>query len=196
MFKKGDLLKCVNNSNAPEITKDKIYEALTDSYFEFPREKVKIETDEGSCCPYCTTRFVLYQPEWIEWNGGECPVDGATLVNVKFSNGAITLKPSPAWDLQWKLSENGINVIAYQIVEPTKETKEQEQPDMVNHPPHYTKGGIECIEAIKSALTEEEFRGHCKANALKYIWREKDKGGVESIKKAIWYLNQLCELDK
>lgn len=65
--------------------------------------------------------------------------------------------------------------------------------DMVNHPPHYTKGGIECIEAIKAALTEEEFRGYCKGNALKYIWRERYKGETVSLEKAKWYLNKLTE---
>jgi hypothetical protein len=65
--------------------------------------------------------------------------------------------------------------------------------DMVNHPPHYTVGDIECIDAIKAALTEEEFRGYCKGNALKYIWREKHKGGEESMKKAEWHLNKLTE---
>jgi len=65
--------------------------------------------------------------------------------------------------------------------------------DMVNHQPHYTQGGIECIEAIKSALTTEEFRGYCKGNSLKYIWREKHKGGNESIEKAMWYLNEMTK---
>ena len=65
--------------------------------------------------------------------------------------------------------------------------------DMVNHPPHYTAGGIECIEAIRAALTPDEFRGHCKANAIKYIWRERNKGGDESIRKAIWYLTEMLK---
>ena len=52
---------------------------------------------------------------------------------------------------------------------------------------------VECIEAIRSALTEEEFRGYCKGNALKYVWREKHKGQDESLKKAIWYLNKTQE---
>jgi len=60
--------------------------------------------------------------------------------------------------------------------------------DMVNEPPHYTQGGIECIDAIRAALTPEEFRGFCKGNALKYVWREKHKGGDEDMKKAGWYL--------
>jgi hypothetical protein len=60
--------------------------------------------------------------------------------------------------------------------------------DSVNKPKHYTQSDIECIEAIQAALTDEEFKGFCKGNALKYIWRERLKGGHESIQKAIWYL--------
>lgn len=65
--------------------------------------------------------------------------------------------------------------------------------DMVNQPPHYTVGGVECIDAIESALTTEEFRGYCKGNALKYAWREKHKGGDQDLKKAQWYLNRLTK---
>ncbi len=63
--------------------------------------------------------------------------------------------------------------------------------DPVNSPPHYRQGGVECIDAIRAALTEEEFRGYCKGNALKYIWRERHKGGAESLAKAEWYLKKL-----
>lgn len=66
-------------------------------------------------------------------------------------------------------------------------------PDMVNHPPHYKQGDIECIDAIRAALTEEEYRGYCKGNALKYIWREKHKGGDESLAKAGWYLDRMVK---
>lgn len=65
------------------------------------------------------------------------------------------------------------------------------RPDPVNHPEHYTAGGIECIDAIAAALTPEEFRGYCKGNALKYVWRERHKGGDESLRKARWYLTKL-----
>lgn len=68
--------------------------------------------------------------------------------------------------------------------------------DVVNHPYHYTDGIIECIEAIEAALTDEEFRGYCKGNCIKYIWRERHKGGTESLKKAQWYLNRLIERDE
>lgn len=64
--------------------------------------------------------------------------------------------------------------------------------DWVNHPPHY-KGetGIECIEAIEAALTPEEFRGYIKGNCIKYVWRERGKGGKESLEKANWHLTRL-----
>ena len=63
----------------------------------------------------------------------------------------------------------------------------------VKSPPHYKQGAIECIEAIQSALTEEEFRGYCKGNAMKYIWRERHKGGEESLQKAAWYLDYMMQ---
>jgi len=66
-----------------------------------------------------------------------------------------------------------------------------QQSNNVNHPPHYNQGSVECIQAIEAMLTPEEFRGHCKANAVKYIWREAYKGNDESIDKAIWYLQRM-----
>lgn len=62
--------------------------------------------------------------------------------------------------------------------------------DAVNNPAHYTAGSIECIDAIEAALTPEEFRGYCKGNILKYVWRERLKG-ENSLSKAYWYLNRL-----
>ena len=68
--------------------------------------------------------------------------------------------------------------------------------DEVNHPPHYTQGGIECINAIRAALTPEEFRGYCKGNVLKYTWRERIKQQDIAMEKAQWYINQLLEASK
>jgi hypothetical protein len=66
-----------------------------------------------------------------------------------------------------------------------------QEADPVNNPPHYNQGAVECIDAIESALGPEGFRAYCKGNALKYIWREQHKGGTESLRKAIWYLDRL-----
>jgi hypothetical protein len=64
--------------------------------------------------------------------------------------------------------------------------------DNVNSPSHYqSENGVECIDAIQAALTPEEYRGYLKGNILKYTWRERIKGGKESLQKARWYLNRL-----
>lgn len=64
--------------------------------------------------------------------------------------------------------------------------------DLINHPSHYQgDNGIECIDAIQSALTPEEFRGYCKGNVMKYTWRERTKQGDAAIRKARWYMNRM-----
>lgn len=66
--------------------------------------------------------------------------------------------------------------------------------DNVNHPEHYTQGGIECIDAIKASMTREEFVGYLKGNCLKYLWRYRNKGKAqEDLKKAQWYLDKLVK---
>lgn len=68
--------------------------------------------------------------------------------------------------------------------------------DEVNHPAHYVDGAIECIEAIEAQLTPEEYRGYLKGNIVKYLWRERMKGGLTSLKKAQWYLDRLVQFDE
>lgn len=63
----------------------------------------------------------------------------------------------------------------------------------VEHPGHYTKGSIECIEAIKASMCPADFCGYCKGNVLKYLWRWEDKGGLQDLKKAKVYLNWMIE---
>ena len=67
--------------------------------------------------------------------------------------------------------------------------------DPVEKPVHYAAGSVECIDAIEAQMTPEEFRGYLKGNVVKYLWRERKKGGKESLKKARWYLNKLIDLD-
>ena len=77
----------------------------------------------------------------------------------------------------------------------TKASKSSPTPsvDLVNHPPHYTQGGIECIDAIRASMSKEQFLGYCKGNSLKYQWRYEAKGGVEDLKKAKWYLDRMIQ---
>ena len=60
--------------------------------------------------------------------------------------------------------------------------------DMVNHPSHYTDGGIETIDFIEA----KELPYHL-GNAVKYISRAGKKcpeKTVEDLQKAVWYINR------
>lgn len=45
--------------------------------------------------------------------------------------------------------------------------------DNVNHPAHYTAGGVECIDAIAAALTcqKDPMQAWLTGQVLKYMWR-------------------------
>ena len=76
------------------------------------------------------------------------------------------------------------------------EAKKEKAEDMVNHPSHYTSGGVECIDAITSALSsyEDSVDSWLVGQVIKYLWRAPLKGKYEEdIKKAQFYLNRLVE---
>jgi len=74
------------------------------------------------------------------------------------------------------------------------QASDQRKTDVVNHPSHYTQGGIECIDALASATVNlKGIEAVCTANAIKYLWRWKEKNGVEDLKKANWYINRLIK---
>lgn len=67
--------------------------------------------------------------------------------------------------------------------------------DNVNHPAHYTAGGIECIDAIASALTcqKDPMQAWLTGQVLKYMWRWPLKNGKEDLRKARFYLDRLID---
>jgi hypothetical protein len=65
--------------------------------------------------------------------------------------------------------------------------------DSIN-PSHYQKGKVECIDAIESATAGlEGIEAFCTGNAIKYLYRWKQKGGAEDLAKAKWYLEKLIQ---
>ena len=66
--------------------------------------------------------------------------------------------------------------------------------DEINHPDRYAGGKFECIEVMADVFGKEAVKHFCLLNAFKYIWRQEKKGGVEDVKKAVWYLNKYIEL--
>jgi hypothetical protein len=65
--------------------------------------------------------------------------------------------------------------------------------DVVNNPPHYGQGEIECIDYIRDSMTKEEYEGYLMGNVKKYTHRWRYKNGVEDLKKARWYLEALIQ---
>lgn len=65
--------------------------------------------------------------------------------------------------------------------------------DAVNHPKHYNRGRIECIEFL-----EDQFMGRPHEwSAVKYLTRSDLKGReIEDLEKAIWYIRRKIELLK
>lgn len=148
--------------------------------------------------------------DWIEWNGGECQVDSDAVVEVRYR------KPNPhqynndrAGDFYWAHTGSNADIIAYRLQQTTKSEQTCDDAaeadgeadlnecigqdfDVVNHPSHYTKGRIECIDAIDSATVGKTgIEAVAVANVIKYLWRYEEKGGLESVRKAQWYLNKL-----
>jgi hypothetical protein len=66
--------------------------------------------------------------------------------------------------------------------------------DDIDHPEHYTAGGIEVIDVIKAKLTEEQFVGYLKGSAIKYILRSGHKHEHEKdLRKCIWFTQYLVD---
>ncbi len=63
--------------------------------------------------------------------------------------------------------------------------------DNVNNPSHYTAGGIETLDYIKAKV--KDYPSYAAGNILKYVSRYEHKNGVEDLKKAQFYLNDLIE---
>ena len=61
--------------------------------------------------------------------------------------------------------------------------------DAVNHPPHYkSDSGVEVIDVIEAFGL-----GFHEGNVIKYLLRWRQKGGIEDLRKARWYLDRFIE---
>ena len=64
----------------------------------------------------------------------------------------------------------------------------------VQSPPHYTVGGYEAIDILRSKLTHQEYQGYLKGNILKYMMRANYKGHHDQdCLKAQWYADELAK---
>ena len=104
------------------------------------------------------------------------------------------------YDVFPEVIEENYEIIFGNAEDTEEEEVEKKSEDMVNHPSHYTSGGVECIDAITSALSsyEDSVDSWLVGQVIKYLWRAPLKGKYEEdIKKAQFYLNRLVEkIDK
>ena len=152
------------------------------------------------------SKAVVGHDGWIQWTGGNCPVDSDAIVEVRYRS------PNPyqhnndrAGDFSWSHNGGRCDIIAYRLHDQginhhtNDDRLEQDLNecigqdfDVINHPSHYTKGRIECIDAIDSATTGKSgIEAVCVANIIKYLFRYEEKNGLEDVKKAKWYINKL-----
>jgi hypothetical protein len=128
--------------------------------------------------------------QWINHAGGTCPVDTNAWVSVELASGDIgTLR---ARSVAWR-SVGPSAIVRYSVHGPEGTRREPDaDPDPVNHPSHYTDGGIETIDYLEAKLGPDGFRAFCLGNALKYVSRAGKKGDLkQDLSKAIWYLRRI-----
>ena len=118
--------------------------------------------------------------DWINWLDGDRPPPPDALVEVHLQD--AQRRTGPAGSFGWYRSTWTNDIVRYRLCAP------DEKPEETSPNAHYRQGEIECIDAIRAALTDEEWRGFCKGNVLKYVWREKHKGGNDTLVKAQDYL--------
>lgn len=64
-----------------------------------------------------------------------------------------------------------------------------------NAPAHYVlSDGSDSMDALEKILGFDEFKGFLRGNAIKYLIRYKQKGGIEDLKKARDYINRLIAI--
>ena len=53
---------------------------------------------------------------WIEWTGGECPVDAGTMIEYIMRDYPAYVSSHKAGDLRWERADGGGDIIRYRIV--------------------------------------------------------------------------------
>jgi hypothetical protein len=119
----------------------------------------------------------------VSWSGRQGVVEAIN----EIEGFPITVRHSMREQVSYKLG--GVKHDDHPV-EPANPSKIPDSSSDPVNPSHYKQGGIECIEAIKAALCEG-FPDYLRGNVMKYLWRYKEKGGVEDLRKSAWYLDRL-----
>lgn len=132
---------------------------------------------------------------WIEHKGDGIPT--LKNVDIRYRGGDeaenVTPKPGSAiWNWRGDPHPDENDIVAYRI----REEKESVTSKQVGGN-HYAKlGDYQPWEVLRRWLTPEEFRGYLKGEAIVYLARERDKGGLTDIEKSAHVLQALVEFAK
>lgn len=99
------------------------------------------------------------------------------------------------WQLLFDKVDRGVNGVGGARRTAAPEPVMPPPKDNIN-PVHYKVGGIETVEYMKAKSTKEEFRGHLRLTAIKYLSRVGHKGDsvkelLDEYGKARWYIERL-----
>lgn len=90
------------------------------------------------------------------------------------------------------LVEDHLGVIAAREFVAKNQTLGNSKHGSVDSPSNYTPDDIECINAIRLALSPGEFAGFCKGTAFRHMWRAVHKDElIRDLGKSNWHLNHL-----
>lgn len=130
--------------------------------------------------------------EFIDWQGGKCPVASDTIVDVMFSDRSVTTNRR-AGELDWLHTNYAGDIIAYRVVEAAK-PKPQTARDTQVGGDHYKKAGVQPWDVVDTWPIEQQI-GFYRGNALKYVMRMGTKDeNLREIRKAAHYLQKLVEV--
>ena len=132
----------------------------------------------------CREKLNIKHPDKVNpvYGGGcwGCPDDYFDIAMTKGCSGLNDEECRTCWDREIPDTESN---------EPT-EPKE----DVVNHPNHYTNGGMECIDEMILIFGNKAVANFCLCNAWKYRYRAMYKNGEEDMQKSLFYLKYYKKL--
>jgi len=125
---------------------------------------------------------------WIEWDGGECPVSDGAVVQVELRGGD---RMTGAFaDEFWRKDNLPGDIVAYRVVSDAPATAPSSALNVQEGGSHYRTLAIQPVEYIhKNGV------GYFEGNVIKYVTRWKAKGGMADLKKARHYIDLLIELE-
>ena len=171
---------CFDIATASEKTLDEALEKIDNNKIErMDKEIQKYCGKQWHCRECCIHEICTRCKGDFRHNEKECKEAYDTIVET-------TLKANGVYDCLEDISDSTEST---ESTEPTELTN-----DIINHPSHYTHGGMECIDEMLLVFGKEAVKHFCLLNSWKYRKRCLFKHGEEDLKKADWYLSKYKEL--